>query len=149
MAEKLWVHPELAGAYNFGPLKNEVVTVKDVIELARKFYSRGTVHYQNNMTGPHEAGLLVLETSKVRHTLGVEPSLILSQAIEITMDWYRSQTSGSMPLSFAKMTFLFTRRLLEHSNCKKFATCRRLKLIERRRLGMPVAFFLAFFARLN
>ena len=95
LAEKLWVSPELAGAYNFGPSKDEVVTVKDVIELARKVYSRGTVHYQKNMIGPHEAGLLVLETSKVRHMLGVEPSLILSQAIEITMEWYRSQTDGS------------------------------------------------------
>ena len=94
LAEKLWVNPELAGAYNFGPSKDEVVTVKDVIELARKVYSRGTVHYKENMIGPHEAGLLVLETSKVRHILGVESSLILSQAIEITMEWYRSQTDG-------------------------------------------------------
>ena len=94
LAEKLWVNPELAGAYNFGPSKDELVTVKDVIELARKIYSRGTVHYKENMIGPHEAGLLVLETSKVRHILGVESSLILSQAIEITMEWYRSQTDG-------------------------------------------------------
>ena len=95
LAEKLWVKPDLAGAYNFGPSKDEVVTVKDVIELAHKVYSRGTVNYEINMVGPHEAGLLVLETSKVRHILGVEPSLILSQAIEITMEWYRSQTDGS------------------------------------------------------
>lgn len=95
LAEKLWANPDLAGAYNFGPSTQEVVTVRDVIELARKFYGSGRANYENSMIGPHEAGLLVLETSKVRHMLGVEPCLTVSEAIKITMEWYHSQNNGS------------------------------------------------------
>lgn len=94
LAEKLWKTAHLAGAYNFGPSTQELATVKDVIELARKFYVNSKVDYDNKINGPHEAGLLLLETSKARHVLGVEPRLNLTDSIKLTLDWYQSQTNG-------------------------------------------------------
>lgn len=64
LAEKLWHHPELAGAYNFGPHTHEVATVREVIELARKAYGKANVSYGDGSSGPHEAGWLALETAK-------------------------------------------------------------------------------------
>lgn len=94
LAEKLWKTADLAGAYNFGPSTQELATVRDVIELARKFYGNSKVDYDNKINGPHEAGLLLLETSKARHLLGVEPRLNLTDSIKLTLDWYQSQTNG-------------------------------------------------------
>lgn len=50
--------------------------------------------YDNKIYGPHEAGLLLLETSKARHFLGVESRLNLTESIKLTLDWYQSQASG-------------------------------------------------------
>ena len=97
LAEQLWTNTGLAGAYNFGPSTQEVAPVSDVIELAREAYGSGTVNYGDGTEGPHEAGLLALETTKVRQTLGFKPRLALADAIKLTMDWYQSQHSGFDP----------------------------------------------------
>jgi CDP-glucose 4,6-dehydratase len=95
LAEQLWKNAGLAGAYNFGPPSEEVSTVRDVIELARTAYGNGAVHYGDGTEGPHEAGWLALEIAKARHTLGYQSRLSLTEAIQRTMTWYRSQYSGS------------------------------------------------------
>lgn len=94
LAQRLWGLPSLAGAYNFGPEPAGAVKVRDVIELARKAYGSGDVHYAEDLDGPHEAGLLALEIKKVKEFLGVRPRLSLEQAIILTMDWYREQEAG-------------------------------------------------------
>jgi CDP-glucose 4,6-dehydratase len=70
-----------------------------VIELACKAYGSGTVRYGDGTEGPHEAGLLALEITKARKILGFEPRLTLADAIQLTMDWYRSQHAGLDPCS--------------------------------------------------
>ena len=97
LAEQLWTNTGLAGAYNFGPSTQEVAPVSDVIELAREAYGSGTVNYGDGTEGPHEAGLLALEITKARQTLGFKPRLALADAIKLTMDWYQSQHSGFDP----------------------------------------------------
>ena len=94
LAEKLWKTADLAGAYNFGPSTQELTTVRDIIEQARQFYHDSKVEYDNKTYGPHEAGLLLLETSKARHFLGVESRLNLMESIKLTVDWYQSQANG-------------------------------------------------------
>ena len=97
LAEHLWTNKDLAGAYNFGPLTHETAPVSDVIELAGEAYGSGAVYYGDGTEGPHEAGLLSLEITKARHTLGFEPRLALADAIKLTMNWYQSQHSGFSP----------------------------------------------------
>ncbi len=95
LAEKLWHHPELAGAYNFGPHPHEAAAVRDVIEQARHAYGGGvTVQYGDDTRGPHEAEWLALETAKARIMLGLTPRWSLTKAIERTMAWYRAQQQG-------------------------------------------------------
>ena len=95
LAERLWVKPVLAGAYNFGPLTHESATVRHVIERARGVFTNAAVHYGDNNEGPHEAGWLALEVAKARTILGVHPHWSLDQAVTRTIEWYSAQKSGA------------------------------------------------------
>lgn len=95
LAERLWHEPEYAGAYNFGPYTHEAATVHDVVTLAREAYGTGSVLYSEGTEGPHEAGLLALETAKARVMLRVSPKWSLSDAVARTMNWYRAQCKGA------------------------------------------------------
>ena len=94
LAEKLLHHPELAGAYNFGPHTHEAATVKEVIERARTAYGRGEVRYGEDREGPHEAGWLALEIAKARVVLGVQPKWSLAESLTRTITWYQAQLAG-------------------------------------------------------
>lgn len=95
LAEKLWLEPELAGSYNFGPNTHEAASVKEVVELARQVYGKGAVRYGDGSVGPHEAGLLALETAKARVSLGVQPRWNLADTVTRTMSWYQAQQNGA------------------------------------------------------
>jgi CDP-glucose 4,6-dehydratase len=95
LAEKLWHDPGLADAYNFGPHAGTAATTREVIELARRSYGGGDVEYAGEAEGPHEAGLLALETTKARAQLGVAPRWSLEEAVQRTMTWYRAVADGS------------------------------------------------------
>ncbi|MGE0676317.1 CDP-glucose 4,6-dehydratase [Pseudolabrys sp.] len=94
LAETLWSDPAMADAYNFGPNPGERATVRHVIEMARHIYGDGHVQYATKISGPHEAGLLTLETSKARGLLGVNPIWALDAAVERTVSWYRAVDRG-------------------------------------------------------
>lgn len=95
LAEHLWSKPHLAGAYNFGPDTHAAATVRQVIEHAQKFFKNSQVIWGDGSDGPHEAGLLALETAKARATLGILPRFTLFTAIERTMSWYALLVKGA------------------------------------------------------
>lgn len=94
LAERLWQQPQLAGAYNFGPVTHEAVTVREVVQQARIGHGSGEIIWGDGTEGAHEAGCLALETAKARTILGVEPRWPLNDAIQRTMKWYRHQHDG-------------------------------------------------------
>jgi CDP-glucose 4,6-dehydratase len=94
MAQHLWSSPNLAGAYNFGPSADSAATVRHVIELARSAAGRGGVNYDNEASGPHEAGLLKLDTSKAQTVFGVRARWSLAQAVQRTVQWYAQCAQG-------------------------------------------------------
>lgn len=95
LVEKLWQQPELAGAYNFGPLPHEAATVQTVVELAARAYPHASVRYDDPQQGPHEARWLALETAQARSVLGIQPRWPLTTAVERSMAWYRAQQQGA------------------------------------------------------
>ena len=95
LAQKLWHHPELAGAYNFGPHTQEAATVREVIEQARTAFGHGDIIYGDGNTGPHEAGWLALETAKARETLNISPKWPLAETVRRSMVWYKAQQQGA------------------------------------------------------
>lgn len=103
LAESLWNAPDLADAYNFGPDAAEAASVRTVVDLAQAAYGKGRVVYAEQIEGPHEAGLLTLDTSKARAVLKVAPRWPLAQAVSRSMDWYRRFDAGedALPLCHA------------------------------------------------
>lgn len=102
LAETLWRDPALADAYNFGPDAAEAAPVRTVIDLAQAAYGRGRTVYAEQPQGPHEAGLLTLDTSKARAVLGVAPRWPLATAVTRSMDWYRRFDAGEDALALCQ-----------------------------------------------
>jgi len=66
-----------------------------VIEMARAVVGEASVHYHEEVQGPHEAGLLLLESAKARSQLGYRSRLGLAEGVRRTLHWYRAQATGA------------------------------------------------------
>jgi CDP-glucose 4,6-dehydratase len=95
LAQRLWYEPALAGAYNLGPETSDVATVREVVDMARAAYKDAEVIYEDESSGPHEAGQLALEIAKARAVIGARPKWPLEEAVRRTMVWYRALESGA------------------------------------------------------
>lgn len=91
LAEQLYIQPNLAGAYNFGPHANQAATVREVIEMARNIYGAGEVNWHETKEGPYEARLLTLDTSKSERLLKIKPCWSMADTLNRTMNWYRAE----------------------------------------------------------
>ena len=80
---------KFSGAYNFGPLPNDHLPVKELVKLALERWGNGSWTDNSDTSQPHEAGLLKLDISKAKKVLNWTPKLTSKEAIEWTIDWYR------------------------------------------------------------
>ncbi|MBL0057114.1 MAG: CDP-glucose 4,6-dehydratase [Chitinophagaceae bacterium] len=78
-----------SGAYNFGPLPDDHLPVKDLVETAIQCWGSGTWEDRSDPDQPHEAGLLKLSIEKAGKMLNWHPKLNSREAIEWTINWYR------------------------------------------------------------
>ena len=76
-------------AFNFGPEKNDILPVSQLVTLAVKNWGQGTFEVQTNSDNLHEAGLLHLDITKAKLFLGWRPKMNSEQAIKHTIDWYK------------------------------------------------------------
>jgi CDP-glucose 4,6-dehydratase len=89
LAQSLYADPSISGAFNFGPNTNEAASVLNVIELARNKFFEGGVNWGDGHSGPHEAGLLLLNIAKAKEVLGIIPRWHLGETVTKTMSWYQ------------------------------------------------------------
>jgi CDP-glucose 4,6-dehydratase len=94
LVERLWQQPALASAYNSGPGVDQCCTVRELLELARAAYGTGEIRYETQPDGVHEAGVLLLDSRKIRAVVGPQPAWSLGQAVSRSMAWYRDQQDG-------------------------------------------------------
>ncbi len=78
-----------AGAYNFGPLPDDHLSVQQLVETAIRCWGSGKWVNGYDPSQPHEAGLLHLSVKKAQEQLHWQPRLNSRQAVEWTLDWYR------------------------------------------------------------
>ena len=76
-------------AYNFGPESNDAITVAELVDLAIKAWGSGTYEIKQDSNQLHEAGLLKLDITKVKTELNWKPKMNASQAINLTIEWYK------------------------------------------------------------
>jgi CDP-glucose 4,6-dehydratase len=88
--------PRFAQAWNFGPDPAGDASVGEVAEaLARLWGGGAQVEHSPNAGAPHEAGLLRLDSSRARDSLGWTPRWPLAQALKQTVDWEQARQSGA------------------------------------------------------
>ncbi len=81
-----------ADAYNFGPLLEDTLSVKELVELAIQKYGYGEYEMPILHDQPHEAGLLKLDINKAINDLGWRPRWDAKRAIHETIGWYLNET---------------------------------------------------------
>ena len=84
-----------SGAYNFGPLPEDHLEVKELVELAITTWGSGNWNNNSEPNQLHEASLLKLDISKAMKTLNWKPKLNAQKAISKTIEWYKQNENIS------------------------------------------------------
>lgn len=88
-----------ADAWNFGPLAEDTLTVKNLAELAIQVWGKGDYHTPQYMGALHEAKLLKLDISKTVNELGWQPKMNATKAIEWSIEFYKADISGNKDIT--------------------------------------------------
>ena len=94
--------------FNFGPLPEDHLSVKELVETTIKSWGSGNWIDGSDATQVHEAGLLKLDISRAKKELNWTPKLTASQAIEWTINWYKTQVQEQANYSFLQIKEYFT-----------------------------------------
>ncbi len=78
-----------ATAWNFGPAPEAQLSVESVIQQMQPHWHQVQYHNAGNAPLLHEAGLLALDCSKARASLGWRPIWSVATTFERTVNWYR------------------------------------------------------------
>jgi CDP-glucose 4,6-dehydratase len=100
LAEHLYHHgTQFSGGWNFGPHYHDAKPVQWIVEyVASRWVPLPSVpapRWQIDAgVHPHEANMLTLDWTKASQHLGWQPVLSLSQALDLTLDWYQDVKGG-------------------------------------------------------
>jgi CDP-glucose 4,6-dehydratase len=75
-------------AYNFGPNPGDMVTVEELTQIFVESYGKGNYKAFVEDGAPHEARLLLLDSTRAKEHLGWLPILDARTAIQWTAEWY-------------------------------------------------------------
>jgi len=108
LAARLLEKPDIfSGAWNFGPLSSDQITVRELAERFIDAWGSGTIQVAETLDdAPHEAHLLKLNVDKASFILEWTPVLNSSTAIDWTAHWYKSwheHNSSLQQLSFRQI----------------------------------------------
>lgn len=84
-------------AWNFGPAAEDGLTVGSLADAAASLWGAGAGWIDDDDGGPHEAGLLMVDSAQARAGLGWAPRLRVPDAIALTIDWEKRVRSGASP----------------------------------------------------
>jgi CDP-glucose 4,6-dehydratase len=97
LAERL-LRGDACKAWNIGPHSHDLMTVAEVATAVCGILP-GTASWEpEGGTHPHEAGLLLLDSTLMRSQIGWQPMLSTRQAIEWTVEWEVAVRSGTTPI---------------------------------------------------
>jgi len=98
IAERQYNDRSLAGRYNIGPDECDCLTAGALVDLFCEEWNKAngtSVSWKNiSDNGPHEAGLLKLDCSKVKSVFGWRPTWHIDRAINMIVEWCGCYFSG-------------------------------------------------------
>lgn len=89
---------EFIGAWNFGPLEGEVHSVGEILNSLSNVWNF-SYSLSSNYSGPHEAGLLMLDCHKAVEQLNWAPVWTHDEMIQRTAEWYTQYLDSEKILS--------------------------------------------------
>ncbi len=93
LAERIGDNPDFRRAWNFGPRREDMVSVLEVLQAAQAVCPEMKIDCMAE-DGPHEAGILMLDSSKAKQDLGWQSAWPVGRAVSETVAWYKSWRSG-------------------------------------------------------
>lgn len=91
LAENLATKKNKIRAVNFGPDRNSIISVKNLIEILKKLNENGPkIILDENSNLFEESKVLMLDNSFAKKLLKWYPQFSIYESIEKTVDWYRS-----------------------------------------------------------
>lgn len=87
----------LSGEWNFGPPINADTPVSKIADLSAKFWGSGATWELGTDPQLHEAGYLLLDSSKARTALEWVDKIDFEESIKWTIDFYKAASQGDDP----------------------------------------------------
>lgn len=108
LAARLSENPKkLASGFNFGPYENDQLTVEQLVAKAIETWGSGSYKIAENAIKPHEANLLKLDIKKAEKEIAWKPRLNSSEAIELTIEWYKNSDERALELTEKQLKAYF------------------------------------------
>ncbi len=82
-------------AYNFGPNVADMLTVEELTKIFIDCYGTGSYKAIPQDKAPHEAKLLLLDSSRAATMLNWQPQMDAVKAIRRTAEWYADKTTAA------------------------------------------------------
>jgi len=89
LAKKQYEATDVNSGWNFGPERDSMITVKELVNLIIKEIGKGNIVIKEDIIKP-EAGILYLDCTKAKKELGWKPILDIHDTIKYTVDWYKN-----------------------------------------------------------
>ena len=107
LAEKIFKNPKFySGAYNFGPKKNTLTTVENVVKKIIKYWGYGS-YKKNKKIRYYEQKNLQLNINKAQKKLNWHPNLSIDESVKMTVDWYKNiLIEKKLPIQVTKQQIL-------------------------------------------
>lgn len=84
----------LAGSYNVGPEESDCLQTGTLVDLFVSCWGEGMKWVSEYDGGPHEAGFLKLDCSRLKTVFGWKPRWDLETAVKKTVEWSKCWLSG-------------------------------------------------------
>jgi CDP-glucose 4,6-dehydratase len=97
LAAKMSEDPiQFSTSFNFGPHADDMLTVEDLTKIfLERFGSKAGYTNTGKADAPHEAKLLLLDSSRAKEMTGWDPYLNATTSIRWTADWYADNTRSA------------------------------------------------------
>lgn len=95
LLERMWEEPRrYSEAWNFGPEESDSREVGWIVERFASLWGKADWKITSDAQKHHEAGILRLDCTKARQTLGWDAALSLDEAFGWVSEWYRCYYGG-------------------------------------------------------
>lgn len=84
----------LAGAYNVGPGREDCVTTGELVSYFCECWGQGQSWRVRETNGPHEAGILRLDSTRLEAAVGWKRTWGIHTAVDKTVEWTKAYQKG-------------------------------------------------------